>query len=157
MDRWRRALRGLWHQEPAFALAVYFALAIITVSFARRFGGGYDQGHGIRFLTNGTDQLVLQEGRVGGLLEFAWFTWRMWLGGYICWTLSVLYKALLFIGAVAYSASHPSLILVGLAALNLASLYPLFTWAVLSRVDRTDSLGQQWRARVRRWLWTATT
>jgi hypothetical protein len=157
MDRWRRAFRALWQQEPAFALALYFALAIVTVSYARWFGGAYDHGHGIRFLTNGTDHLVVWEGSAAGLAELAWCTWRMWMGGYICWTLSVLYKALVSIGAVAYSASHPSLFLVGLAALNLASLYPLFTWAVLSRVDRTDSLGQQWRARIRRWLWTATT
>jgi hypothetical protein len=154
VHRWRRAFHTLWRQEPACALALYFALAIVTVGYVRRFGGAYDHGYGIRFLTNGADHLVTWEGSAAALAEFAWFTWRMWLGGYICWTLSVLYRALLFLGAVAYCAGHPNAFLVVLAALNLASLYPLFTLAVLSRVDRTDSLGQQ-RSSVWRRLWAA--
>jgi hypothetical protein len=77
---------------------------------------------------------TVREDSIGGLFVYAWFTWRMWLGGAISWTLSLVWKVLTVIAiAVAWhEAGGP--FLAGLLVLTIASAAPLFAPAVLDRV-----------------------
>ncbi len=81
---------------------------------------------------------TVRDDSIGGLFVYAWFTWRMWVGGSISWTLSLIWKLLIVIGtAVAWhDAGGP--FLAGLVVLRIASVAPLFAPAVLDRVTHAN-------------------
>ncbi len=114
------------------ALGLYLMLAVAEVGYVHV--TGLLAGHGDSVTVSAT----VRDGSIGGLLVYAWFTWRMWLGGAISWTLSLLWK-LLTVVATAFAwheAGGP--VLAGLLALTIARAAPPFAPAVLDRVTRAS-------------------
>jgi hypothetical protein len=144
VHRWRAATAVLWRTEPAAALVVYFLLAVAEVSYIH-LAGPHLSHHG-----PGLDSaaMLAKYGSVGGLAAYAFFAWRMWLGGSISWGLSLLWK----LGAACVIGCYqaPSPFMFGLLALSLAGLVLLFTPAVLGRIDSSARRLPSWRAVGRR-------
>lgn len=129
--RWTVALRALWRAEPLCALAAYFALAAVQVAnFAVL--GSHHRGllAAARF-----GPLHFGEGSAAGLIVYAYFVWRMWIGGYIAWTLSLVWALTLVVAGAHALYQAPDLFTACLLAINAASLLMLLTRAVLDRVD----------------------
>jgi hypothetical protein len=140
--RWRAATAALWRAEPALALGLYFLLAVATVGYIHLFGPPLRTRAAQGMITWG---LLTKYGAVWGLAEYAFFTWRMWLGGGLSWSLSLLWK-LASVGAIAVACYRtPSPFLFGLLALTIAGVVPLFAPAVLDRVDNSGRQPRSWR------------
>lgn len=151
MPRWKAALRRLWQTEPAAALVSYFLLSAADIAYIHLAGGTFlaayrDSWAAQRFtLTPAGGGGAL----AGGLLVYAYFTWRIWLGGYIAWTLSLLWK---FVGIVAAASAcfmASGAFTAGLLVLSTASLLPLFAVAVLTRAERPSRRSAARRLRAR--------
>jgi hypothetical protein len=138
MRRWKPALATLWRTEPAFALGLYFLLAVAQVGYLQLAGSHLGASQPGRLA--GT--VLAREGPAGSLVLYAYFTWRMWLGGYICWTLSLVWRLTLVVAALIACYRAPGLFILGLLGLNLAGVMLLFMPAVLRRVDRSDQAAQ---------------
>jgi hypothetical protein len=132
MNRWKAALAVLWRTEPAPALGLYFLLAVAQVSYIHLLGH-YSYVQGVR--GSPSPAVVIKEGSDAGLFAYAFFTWRMWLGGATSCGLSLLWKLLMVGAAVMACYKTPSPFLFGLLTLSLASFVPLFASAVLDRVN----------------------
>jgi hypothetical protein len=143
VNRWRVALGTLWRIEPAPALGLYFLMSAAEV--------GYIHFVGLRFEHLGSDSamVAVKYGSWGVLLPYAFFTWRMWLGGNISWTLSLLWKLFSVAAAAAACLQAPGLLTAGPLALSLASTAALFARAVLDRVDWRRQSAATPRARLR--------
>jgi hypothetical protein len=126
VTRWKAALRVLWRTEPALALALYFLLAAASAGYVDLAGG---------HLASSLGTLTTRYMSIGGIAVYAFFTWRMWLGGGISWTLSVMLKLLCVVVTAIACYRAPGPFVVGLLALTLGSLVPLFAPAVLDRVS----------------------
>jgi hypothetical protein len=132
VDRWTSAWKVFWRAEPAGALVAFLLLAAATTGYVDLCGGHLASGPG------SLHTLIRQDASPGYLALYAFFCWRMWLGGGYSWTLSLVWK--LGFAAAAADACYqaPGLLEFGLLALALAGLCPLFTAAVLDRVtDRS--------------------
>jgi hypothetical protein len=138
VSRWKTALANFWRREPAIALGLYFLLAVAVAS-CLRLGGHLEDGN--RLNSRSTWAL---DGSAAGLLWHAFFTWRMWLGGAMSWTISLLCSLVTVAAAASTFYQAPSLYLFGLTALSLAGVVPLFASAVLDRV--VDDLSRSPRA-----------
>lgn len=130
MNRWKRALAVLWRTEPAPALVLYFLLAAATSRYLHFFGAHFVSNLG------SLHTLASRDATSAGLVVYAFFTWRIWLGGALAWSLSLLWQLLLLVVTVnaCYRTRDPAMF--GLLALSLASLVPLFASAVLHRVNQ---------------------
>jgi hypothetical protein len=128
VDRWKRASAVLWQTEPAPALVLYFLLAVATAGYVDLVGGHFAGGLG------SLHSLIGRDASSGGLFMYAFFTWRIWLGGATAWGLSLLWKLVLLVVTVNACYRTPDLALFGLLGLLLAGLVPLFASAVLDRV-----------------------
>jgi hypothetical protein len=134
MDRWTQAWKVFWRAEPALVLVVYLLLAAATTGYVDLCGGHLASGLG------SLRTLIRQDASPAYLATYAFFAWRMWLGGGYSWTLSLVWK-LGFAAAAAYASYRaPGLFEFGLLALALVGLAPLFAAAVLDRV--TDRSGR---------------
>jgi hypothetical protein len=130
MDRWTRASAVLWRTEPAPALVLYFLLAAATAGYLHIVGAHFASGLG------SLHTLAVKAMSSAGLVIYAFFTWRIWNGGAVAWSLSLLWKLLFLVVTVNACYRTPDPALFGLLALCLASLVPLFAWAVLDRVSQ---------------------
>jgi hypothetical protein len=130
-ERRKAALGVLWRSEPICALMVYLLLAAARVGWIDLLGG-HDRDL-LPYVSSGDGRL--SEGSAFGLLVYAYFVWRMWIGGNIAWTLSLLWTLGLTAAGCAACYQAPSLFSLGLLALSAASLLPLLSSAVLRRVD----------------------
>jgi len=132
VERWTAAWKVFWRAEPALALVVYLLLAAATTGYVDLYGGHLASGLG------SLRTLIRQDSSPGYLATFAFFAWRMWLGGGYSWTLSLVWKLIFAAGAADACYRAPGPFEFGLLALALAGLCPLFTAAVLDRVtDRS--------------------
>jgi hypothetical protein len=120
----------LWRTEPAPALVLYFLLAAATGRYLHVVGPHFNSGLG------SLHTLARRDASSAGLVVYAFFTWRIWLGSAVAWSLSLMWQLLLLVVTVNACWRTPDPALFGLVALTLASLVPLFAWAVLDRVSR---------------------
>jgi hypothetical protein len=138
MRRWRSAAALFWRSEPAPALALYLLLAAAEVAYVRLAGPAIGPGASVLVRLGG----AVRDDSVGGLFAYAFFTWRMWLGGALSWTLSLAWKLLTAFTAVVAWHETGGPFLAGLVALTVASAIPLFAAAVLDRVDNPAGTGR---------------
>jgi hypothetical protein len=111
------------------ALVLYFLLITATAGYTHLVGGHIGTSRG------SLHSLIARDFSGRGLAIYAVFTWRMWVGGAISWSLSVLWQLVLLVVTVNACWRTPNPALFGLLALVLAGLVPLFAAAVLDRVS----------------------
>jgi hypothetical protein len=129
VDRWKRASAVFWRAEPAPALVLYFLLMTATALYMHLAGGHIASSLG------SLHSIIARDVSAGGLAVYAFFVWRMWLGGGMFWSLSLGWQLLLLVVMVNACYRTPNLAVFGLLALALAGLVPLFAAAVLDRVS----------------------